>query len=67
MLIRFVERYPRPQLHGKGTTNYHLPGDGSLLEKCLVDTDRLLFRVNVQKNVAEVCRSYHINETVIKK
>ena len=56
----------RPDFHGKGETDSRLLGDDSFLEKCLVGSNRLPLRVNVQEIVAEVCRTYIIDEAVIK-
>lgn len=56
----------RPEFHGNGETDPRLLGDDSFLERCLVGSDRLPLRLNAQEIVAEVCRTYVIDEAVIK-
>ena len=56
----------RPEFHGKGETDSRLLGDDSFLEKCLAGSDRLPLRLSAQEIVAEVCRTYAIDDAVIK-
>ena len=56
----------RPEFYGKGEADSRLLGDDNFLEKCLVGSDILPFRLSAQEIVAEVCRTYVIDEAVIK-
>jgi putative transposase len=56
----------RPEFHGKGEIDSRLLGDDNFMEKCLSDSGGAPLRLTVPEIAAIVCRTYTIDEAVLK-